>query len=91
MASCNCQHCQELNAFLGDPGRKSWTFKAAEAKRRHLEEAIRRDHCDLDLATEKRGSPHGLVCTKNQASYQRRALERKSDLDNLDRLKLPAG
>lgn len=91
VASCNGQHCQDLNAFLGDPGRQSWTFKAAEAKRRHLEEAIRRGHCDLDLATEKRGSPHGLVCTKNQASYQRRARERKLDLDNLDRLKLPAG
>ena len=87
---CNCQHCQDLNAFLADPGRPSWTFKAAEPKRRHLEDAIRRDRCDLDLKTEKRGSPHGLVCTKNQASFQRRAKQRKLDLEHLAQLKLNA-
>ena len=85
VTSCNCQHCQDLNAFLADPGRQSWTFKAAEPKRRHLEDAIRRNRCDLDLKMEKRGSPHGLVCTKNQASYQRRAQQRKLDLEHLAR------
>ena len=87
VASCSCQYCQELNAFLADPGRRTWTFKAAEAKRRHLESTIRQNRCDLDLATERRGSPHGLVCTKNQASYERRARQRKADLENFDRLK----
>jgi predicted 2-oxoglutarate/Fe(II)-dependent dioxygenase YbiX len=87
VVSCTCQYCQELNAFLADSGRRAWTFKAAEAKRRHLQEVIRQDRCDLDLATEKRGSPHGLVCTKNQASYDRRARQRKADLENFDRLK----
>ncbi len=87
VVSCSCQYCQELNVFLADPGLKAWTFKAAEAKRRHLQETIRKDRCDLDLATEKRGSPHGLVCTKNQAGYERRARQRKADLENFDRLK----
>jgi hypothetical protein len=86
VVSCSCQYCQELNAFLADPGRRTWTFKAAEAKRRHLQEMIRQDRSDLDLATEKRGSPHGLVCTKNQAGYERRARQRKADLENFDRL-----
>jgi hypothetical protein len=85
VTSCNCQYCQDLNAFHADPGRQSWTFKAAEPKRRHLEDAIRRNRCDLDLKMEKRGSPHGLVCTKNQASYQRRAQQRKLDLEHLAR------
>ena len=87
VVSCSCQYCQELNAFLADPGRRAWTFKAAEAKRRHLQEKVRQDRCDLDLATEKRGSPHGLVCTKNQASYEKRARQRKADLEDFDRLK----
>ena len=87
VVSCSCQYCQELNAFLAEPGRRAWTFKAAEAKRRHLEQTIRQDRCDLDLATERRGSPHGLVCTKNQAGYERRARQRKADLENFDRLK----
>jgi hypothetical protein len=26
--------------------------------------------CDLDLVTERRGNPHTLHCTKNQASAQ---------------------
>jgi hypothetical protein len=86
VTSCSCGHCQDLNTFLSDPGRQSWTFKAAEPKRRHLEEVIHRSRCDLDLKTEKRGSPHGLVCTKNQASYQRRVQQRKSDLVHLDQL-----
>ena len=87
VVSCSCQFCQELNAFLADPGRRAWTFKAAEAKRRHLESTIRQDRSDLDLATERRGSPHALICTKNQARYERRARQRKADLENFDRLK----
>ena len=89
VVSCNCQHCRELNVFLSDPDRQSWTFKAAEAKRRHVEQMVRQDRCDLHLTTERRGSPHGLVCTKNQASYERRARQRKADLENLARLQAP--
>jgi len=33
------------------------------------------------------GSPHVLVCTKNQASYERRVAQRRADLDDLTRLK----
>jgi hypothetical protein len=86
VVSCSCQYCKELNAFLAEPGSKAWTFKAAEAKRHHLEQIIRQDRCDLDLATERRGSPHRLVCTKNQAGYERGARQRKADLENFDRL-----
>jgi len=42
--------------------------------------------CDLDLTTDKRGRPYTLVCTKNQASYDRRAKQRKQDLEDLARL-----
>jgi hypothetical protein len=58
-------------------------FKAAEAGRRHVVRSIE-DACrDLDWKSEKRGSPYGLVCTKNQASYQRRARQRRHDLASL--------
>ena len=88
---CRCSHCSELRLFLADPDRKSWIFKAAEAKRSHVEESIRRSGCDLDLATERRGSPYRLVCTKNQASYDRRAQQRKQDLDDVAQLEAPPG
>ncbi|MGA7803682.1 hypothetical protein [Bradyrhizobium sp.] len=58
-------------------------MKAAEAARRHVQETIRNARCDVDAVTERRGSPLGLVCTKNQASYNRRMKQRQQDLENL--------
>jgi hypothetical protein len=81
--SCRCPHCRELAGYLADPEHKTWVFKTAEPNRRHLEATIRQARCDLDVTTERRGSPHSLVCTKNQASYERRKKQRKSDLENL--------
>jgi hypothetical protein len=40
----------------------------------------------VDTATEKRGSPHRLICTKNQASYQGRCAQRANDLAERERL-----
>jgi len=86
MLPCSCRHCAELGHFLADPERRVWTFKAAEAERAHVRATAIRAGCDLDLATDKRGRPYGLVCTKNQASYDRRASQRKQDLEDLARL-----
>ena len=80
---CRCCRCIELNQFLAHPSQRLWAFKASEVDRRHVEETIRRDGCDVDCATDKRGSPYSLVCTKNQASYDRRAGQRKRDLEDL--------
>jgi hypothetical protein len=84
--ACNCRDCAELGRFLADPERRVWGFKAAESKRAHVSETVARARCDLDLTTEKRGSPYTLVCTKNQASYDRRAKQRKQDLEDLAQL-----
>lgn len=86
---CRCPHCSELSGFLADPDRKAWTFKAAEPERRHVEDLIKRAGCDLDRATDKRGRPYSLICTKNQASYERRAQQRKKDLEEAARLEAP--
>jgi predicted 2-oxoglutarate/Fe(II)-dependent dioxygenase YbiX len=83
---CKCERCAELSRFLADPGQKTWVFKAAQIHRQHVEATIRAARCDLDTITERRGSPHGLVCTKNQKSYERRAKQRTEDLANLKRL-----
>ena len=89
--ACPCAHCSELSRFLVDPDRQRWTFKAPETGRRHLEESIRRSGCDLDLVTDRRGRPYSLVCTKNQASYDRRAQQRQRDLAHLAQLETPSG
>jgi hypothetical protein len=79
----SCRYCSELNRFLADPARATWAYRAAQTERRHLEDSIRAGGCDLDVTTIRRGSPHSLVCTKNQASYERRVLQRKNDLEVL--------
>ncbi len=83
---CHCARCGELARFLADPERKTWALKAVQADRSHVEGIIKQARCDVDVATERRGSPHSLVCTKNQASYERRAKQRAKDIENLARL-----
>jgi hypothetical protein len=48
-----------------------------------VEQTIQRAHCDVDLTTDRRGRPYTLVCTKNQASYDRRAKQRRKDLEDV--------
>lgn len=80
---CSCRRCGELDKFLANPSQRIWAFKAAELDRRHVEETIRRESCDVDCTTDKRGRPYSLVCTKNQASYDKRAEQRKQDVKDL--------
>ena len=80
---CSCSDCRALGVFLLAPDQKQWRLKAVQARRSHVEEGGRHAVCDLDLATERRGSPHTLVATKNQASYERRARQRRQDLGNV--------
>lgn len=83
---CQCKHCSELGRFLADPDRKVWNFKATAPDREHVEDSIKRAGSDLDRATDRRGRPYTLICTKNQASYERRVQQRKKDLAEAARL-----
>jgi len=81
--ACQCADCSELSRFLVDPARKTWIFRAAERARSHVEGTIRNARCDVDASTDRRGRPYSLVCTKNQASYDRRLKQRHEDLADL--------
>ena len=83
---CTCADCRALGAFLVDPHQRQWLLRAAQDRRTHVERSVRNAPCDLDLATERRGSPHTLVATKNQASYERRAKQRRQDLEHVSAL-----
>jgi len=83
---CGCAHCLSLSAFLASPAERAWHLKAAQDARSHVEHSIQRSRCDLDCTTDKRGRPYTLVCTKNQASYQRRVQQREKDLADRTRL-----
>ena len=84
--ACTCAHCRALSRFLVAPDQPVWQFKANEVDRQHVAHSIQRAQCDLDLTTNKRGRPYTLVCTKNQASFQRRVLQREQDLSRREQL-----
>ncbi len=83
---CPCADCRALGAFLVQPDQQQWRLTAAQDRRTHVEQNVRSAACDLDLTTERKGSPHTLVATKNQASYQRRATQRRRDLEHVSAL-----
>jgi hypothetical protein len=83
-ATCKCADCAELNQFLKNPHEAVHRFSMKEDRRKHLEREIRMHKCDVDLRTERRGSPHTLVCTKNKASYQERLKTYHEDCKRLE-------
>jgi hypothetical protein len=86
LLKCTCGDCRGLGAFLVAPDQQQWRLKAVQDRRTHVEQSVRSAACDLDLTTERRGSPHTLVATKNQASHERRAKQRRQDLEHVSAL-----
>lgn len=84
---CSCEHCAALNRFLASRATETWMLKAAERIRGHVEREIKAAGADVDVRTERRGSPHSLVCRKNRASYERRVAQRRQDLADIAVLK----
>ena len=80
---CRCARCAALARFLASPDERAWAYKANEFERSHVEASIRLATCDVDCSTDRHGRPFTLVCTKNQASHDRRAVERQRDLADL--------
>ncbi len=73
----------ELKRFLEDPREPVHRFRVRQDRRATLEAAIRSYKCDLDTATDRSGSPHTLVCTKNSASYHAGLKTYHEDLKHL--------
>ena len=84
---CRCRHCSELGLFLANAKQNAWVFRAAAADRGHVEGMVRTARCDVDTRTEQHGRPYSLICTKNQASYERRVEQRRQDLADAERLR----
>lgn len=77
---------EELETFLTDPDSEEHRFRQRQEIRSLLEKYIHQNRLDLDLRTEKKGSPHTLVCTKNDHSYHKGVRRRKKDRDLLGKL-----
>lgn len=83
---CTCPLCRPLVDFLAHPVTQTWSFKAKETDRRHVEQTLQRSGADVDTRTETYTRPYVLTCTKNQASYRRRVKQREADLGMRQRL-----
>ncbi len=84
--SCRCADCKACSIFLADANEKTWSFKAAESRRKHVEYTISSNACDVNTRTDVSSRPYVLVLTKNQASYERRVQQRQQDLALLTEL-----
>ena len=92
--ACRCADCRELNAFLKSPVEKVRHFPRRKDLRQHLHGQIERHGCDLTHVTVRKGSPQTLVCTKTQASHDRRLSQYEVDsqlLLDLQALEGPRG
>jgi predicted 2-oxoglutarate/Fe(II)-dependent dioxygenase YbiX len=80
------EDCAAFVTFLGDPSQQTWSFRAAEQRRKFLMELAYHSKSDVIMETIKKGSPHTLQFIKTQASYEKRVVERQRD--NQYRLKI---
>ncbi len=85
--SCNCADCVELSRFLKDPNTQTLRFPLAKQRRQHLHNIIGGNKLDTTHVTVHCGSPHILVCTKTQDSYERALQAHQVDLDQLAKLR----
>lgn len=78
--SCKCEDCRELQTFILDPIEQTHRFRVRQSRRSHLESAIRNHSLDISYATDTKGSPQTLVCTKDRRSFQRRCQQYRDDI-----------
>lgn len=81
LLSCRCKDCHAVNQFLQDPEKKEHRVCANQDIRSHIESNIKRQRLDIDCATDKKGRPYTLICTKNRASYQRALQQKANDIE----------
>ena len=89
--SCACVDCRELQVFTLDPVEQMHRFRVRLDRRQHLHQMIERHALDMTHATERKGSPQTLVCTKDRRSYHRRCDQYRKDIAALTSLAELAG
>lgn len=69
--SCQCDNCQELQAFMQHPVQQILRIRINKEGRQHLHQIIDKENPDLTHVTERKGSPYTLVCTKTRTTWQK--------------------
>ena len=84
--SCKCEDCRALQTFLRDAANQVARFRAQQHRRSHLESQILTHGLDIACATERKGSPHTLVCTKTRRTYERQCEQHRADCASMSAL-----
>lgn len=79
----HCPLCERLQAFCDAPEATTARFRARQDLRLHVESMISDLRLDIGCETERKGSPHTLICTKNRATYQRRCAQYAADVAHM--------
>jgi hypothetical protein len=81
--SCDCEDCRILQDFALDPVCQVHRFRVRQDLRAHLHQTIDKYDLDMTHVTERKGSPHTLVCTKTRRSYELHCRQFQGDIANL--------
>ena len=68
--TCSCKDCVELIRFLKHPTETQHQFKIGLQRRQHFHEQLDSTRADVTYRIETTGSPHTLIITKTNASYE---------------------
>ena len=71
---------------MADPAAREHPIRRRQDERTEAEEFIKRHFLDLDCKTIRSGTPHTLLCTKNDRSHQHQLDWRKKDQEMLRKL-----
>ncbi len=72
---------------MKDPVEKIYVYPARQSTREQMKHVIDSEGLDVDCETVKKGRPYQLVCTKNNASYERSLRMRAKDEQHLEALR----
>ncbi len=84
--SCTCEDCRALAAFALDPGLHSFSFKAVQHRRSHIEDTVAASKLDMSCVTDTRPRPQILLITKTRATYERACRQHRADQSDMRRL-----
>lgn len=73
-----------LRNFMDSPVLQIFNYQAVLEDRNNMQYAIKRAKVDLQMTTIKKGSPHTLQITKNNAEYQQNFKNWETDVKLLD-------
>ncbi|EFX04490.1 hypothetical protein CMQ_1418 [Grosmannia clavigera kw1407] len=81
-----CQDCVALNRFLVSESEKVWRFTAVQARRKHVESALKQDYpLRFQLVTERVKSPQTLVVEKLEIEFSEEMKPYLSAIKNMRR------